>query len=244
MDRGDIKMLIRNRKTMSTGLVLGISFFGILALIFSPVFGEGRNGLEYSDALFNKLAKGSSYFVPELSAGLKQAEKEELAVNVKLENPEQAAKAAKIFATAAPATTSNGAELRIKGNLAKLLEAVLKDSNSMYFNKGDELRQKYAMDEKEVMAIWWGALNRATKELQKAKNTRQSNLILEVMKKGIEPAYNFYKIDPESISGKAFTATSLLVFYVLYTMWWGFGIFYLFDGLGLSMQKAKVKQEV
>jgi len=64
------------------------------------------------------------------------------------------------------------------------------------------------------------------------------------MKKGIEPAYNFYKIEPQSIFDKAFTATSLLVFYVVYTIWWGFGIFYLFDGLGLSMKKAKVKQEV
>ncbi len=53
---------------MSIGLLLGVTFFGVLALIFSPVFGEGRNGLEYSDALFNKLAKGSSYFVPKLTA--------------------------------------------------------------------------------------------------------------------------------------------------------------------------------
>jgi hypothetical protein len=100
------------------------------------------------------------------------------------------------------------------------------------------------MDEKEVMTTWWAALNRAVKELQKSRKTEQSNIILEVMKKGIEPAYNFYKIEPQSISEKAFTATGLLVFYVLYTLWWGFAIFYLFDGLGLSMKKARVKREV
>jgi hypothetical protein len=38
--------------------------------------------------------------------------------------------------------------------------------------------------------------------------------------------------------------TGLLVFYVIYTMWWGFAIFYMFDGIGLTMKKAKVKKEV
>jgi hypothetical protein len=36
----------------------------------------------------------------------------------------------------------------------------------------------------------------------------------------------------------------MLVFYVLYTLWWGYAILYLFAGLGLSMKKAKVKKEV
>jgi hypothetical protein len=229
---------------MNIGLLLGITFFGILALIFSPVFGGGKNGLEYSDALFNKLAKGSSYFVPKLTGDLKGVEKQELAVSVKMEDADQAARAAKIFARVAPDTVSQGVQLSIKGNLSKLLGAVLEDSNAMYFNKGDEVREKYGIDEKEVMTTWWAALNRAVKELQKSRKTEQSNIILEVMKKGIEPAYNFYKIDPQSISEKAFTATGLLVFYVLYTLWWGFAIFYLFDGLGLSMKKARVKREV
>jgi len=237
-------MLIRHQKTMNIGLLLGVTFFGILALIFSPIFGGGKNGLEYSDALFNKLAKGSSYFVPKLTASLKEVENEELAVSVKMENAEQAARAAKIFARVAPESTSQGVQLNIRGNLAKLLGAVLEDSNSMYFNKGEELREKYGMDGQEVMATWWGALNRVVKELQKSRNTARSNVILEVMKKGIEPAYNFYKIEPQSIGEKAFTAAGLLLFYVLYTLWWGFAIFYLFDGLGLSMKKARVKQEV
>ena len=237
-------MLVRHQKTMNVGLLLGVTFFGILALIFSPVFGGGKNGLEYSDELFNKLAKGSSYFFPKLTGDLKGVEKQELAVSVKMENADQAARAVKIFARGAPDTTAQGVQLNIKGNLAKLLGAVLEDSNSMYFDKGDEIREKYGMDEKEVMRTWWGALNRAVKELQKSRKTEQSNIIVEVMKKGIEPAYNFYKIDPRSIAEKAFTATGLLVFYVLYTLWWGFAIFYLFDGFGLSMKKARVKREI
>ena len=237
-------MLIRHQRSMNLGLLLGATFFIILAVIFSPIFGGGKNGLEYSDALFNKLAKGSSYFVPELTASLTKFQKEELAVNVKMENPDQAARAVKIFTRAAPDTKANGAELNIKGNLSKLLGAVLEDSSSMYFNKGGEVREKYGMDEQDVMTTWWAALNRTVKELQKSGKTEQSNIVVEVMRKGVEPAYNFYKIEPQSIFEKALTAASLLVFYVVYTLWWGFAIFYLFDGVGLSMKKARVKQEV
>ncbi len=63
---------------MNLGILLALCFFGILALIFSPVFGHGRNGLQYSDDLFNKLAKGSSYFIPELTASLKEVKKRTL----------------------------------------------------------------------------------------------------------------------------------------------------------------------
>ncbi len=237
-------MLIRHKRAFNIGLLLAITFLGVLALIFSPVFGQGKNGLEYSDALFNKLAKGSSYFIPKLTADLKGVEQQELVVSVKMENAEEAAMAAKIVAGVAPDTTLEGSRLSIKGNLAKLLGTVLEDSKSMYFDKGEEVGEKYGVDAKEAMMTWWSVLNRCVKELQKSKKTQQANMVLEVMKKGIEPAYNFYGIQPQSVIDKAFTVLGLLVFYVVYTLWWGFGIFYLFEGVGLSMKKAKVKQEI
>jgi len=64
------------------------------------------------------------------------------------------------------------------------------------------------------------------------------------MTAAIEPAYNFYGIQAVKISEKAGVATGLLVFYVLYTIWYGFGVLYIFEGLGLSTKKAKVKKEV
>jgi hypothetical protein len=100
------------------------------------------------------------------------------------------------------------------------------------------------MDERQVMETWWAALSKVDKELKKQKNVAESNAVSTVMKKGIEPSYNFYQIDAQSVADKWVTMTSLLVFYVAYTMWWGFAIFYMFDGIGLSMKKAKVKKEV
>ncbi|MGA2224824.1 MAG: hypothetical protein ABSH41_10320 [Syntrophobacteraceae bacterium] len=238
-------MLVRHKKTMTIGVLLGLSFIGVLVLIFSPVFGEGKNGLEYSDALFNKLAKGSSYFIPELTQSLKEVQgKDNGETTIRMENADAASKAAKILTRADMNVVVKGSELTINGDLAKELGNVLDDSNAMYYNNGSEISQKYGMDEGEVMSIWWGVLKRTAKEFQKTDRVEQADVIQEVMKKGIEPAFNFYDIEPQKVSDKALTVTGLLLFYILYTMWWGYAIFCIFDGLGLSMTKAKVKQEV
>ena len=238
-------MLVRHKKTMTIGVLLGLSFIGVLVLIFSPVFGEGKNGLEYSDALFNKLAKGSSYFIPELTASLKEVQGKDIGgTTIKMENADAASNAAKILTLAHMNVVVKGSELTINGDLAKELGNVLDDSSAMYYDKDSEISQKYGMDAKEVMSTWWAILNRTAKEFQKSKRVEQSDIIIEVMKKGIEPAFNFYNIEPQKVLDNALTVTGLLVFYILYTMWWGYAIFYLFDGLGLSMTKAKVKQEV
>ena len=53
-----------------------------------------------------------------------------------------------------------------------------------------------------------------------------------------------WPVRPAFVVDKAGIMTGLLVFYVAYTMWWGFAIFFMFDGIGLTMKKAKVKKEV
>ena len=56
-------MIVRNKKPFAIGMALALSFFGVLALIFSPVFGDGKNGLVYSDDMFkNDGAKVSARY--------------------------------------------------------------------------------------------------------------------------------------------------------------------------------------
>jgi hypothetical protein len=227
----------------NTGIVLTLSFLGVLLLIFSPVFGGGKNGLEYSDDLFNKLSKGSSYFIPDIGKKAQKLAGKEVSFTVKTDKADTAAKV--FMAAGAQVGTPQGGELKITADLGKLMAAVLADADSMYHNKGGEVAARYpGMDEKTVLKLQWDVLNKSIKELQKDKKIEEANVINEVLKKGVEPAYNFYKIPAEDILGKAGTVVGLLVFYVLYTMWWGYAIFYLFDGIGLSMKKAKVKKEV
>lgn len=82
------------------------------------------------------------------------------------------------------------------------------------------------------------------KKFKKEKMIPEANLVSAVKKKAVETTYNFYGILPEKVSEKFGIMTGLLVFYVAYTMWYGFAIFFIFEGLGLTMTKAKVKKEV
>jgi len=236
-------MLIRHAKFFNMGLLLAVTFLGALFLIFQPLF-DGKNGLEFADDLFNKLSKGSSYFIPEVLKGNEKLIGTNFSVNIKLDKPDQGANAVTLL-------TGNGAQaavqdthLTISGDLGKLLGGILRDSEEMYHNDGSKVAGRYGFQEMDAMALWWSMLTKMNKEFQKEKKLAESELVMKVLQRAIEPAYNYYGVIPEKVSGKAFTVIGLLAFYVFYTLWWGYAVFYLFDGIGLTMKKAKTKKEV
>jgi hypothetical protein len=237
-------MIVKNKKPFSIGVVLALSFIGVLILIFSPVFGDGKNGLVYSDDMFNKLSKGSSYFIPKIAKSSEQFTNTAIDVTMKFEKPEQGAAAVKVLAAAGAGVQNTSTGVEVRDSLGKLMGKVLLDADDMFKNDGKKVADRYGMDEKEAMTSWWNTLKVMDKELKKQGRIAEAKIVSDVMKKGVEPAFNFYKIDAQKVTEKAGIMTGLLIFYVAYTMWWGFAIFYLFDGIGLTMKKAKVKKEV
>jgi hypothetical protein len=235
-------MIIRNKKTFSVGTVFSISFLAVLLMIFSPLFG-GKNGLEYSDDSFNKLSKGSSYFIPKIAKSVEKLSGKTLNTSIKLEKAEDVEPTAKLFTVAGANVATKGTEISIQGDMGTILQNTLKDADAMYKNNGKEVSDRYGYDEKNVMKNWWQSLSRIEKGLKKEKLVAEAKAVSDVIKKGVEPGYNYYRIDANRVSDHAGMMSGLLVFYVAYTMWWGYAIFYLFDGLGLSMKKAKVKKE-
>ncbi|MBF0507223.1 MAG: hypothetical protein HQL09_10345 [Nitrospirae bacterium] len=236
-------MLIKNRKRFWTGLLFGLSFLVVLMLIFSPVF-NGKNGLQFADASFNMLAKGSSYFIPKVAKEVEPFTGKLFSATVKLEKADDAARTAKLFTQAGATVEIKQSTLKLGGDLGVVLKSALKDSDAMYKNNGKAVSERYGYDEMKVMKDWWLALSAIEKGMKKEKNIEGAKAVSEVNKKAIEPAYNFYKIDAQKVSEHAVLLTGLLLFYVLYTMWWGYGIFYTFEGVGLNMKKSKIKKEV
>ncbi len=237
-------MIVKNKSTFFTGAFLAVTFAGVLALIFSPVFGDGRNGLVYADDMFNKLSKGSSYFIPKVVKSNEKFMNTPIALTVKLEKPEQIGATVKLLAAAGTDAKNTGAGLQISGNLGTLMSKILQDADEMYKNDGAAIAKRYGFDEKDAMSTWWNVLKVMDKTLKKQGKIEEAKIVSDVMKKAVEPAYNYYRIDAQKVTEKAGIMTGLLVFYVAYTMWWGFAIFYMFDGIGLTMKKAKVKREV
>jgi hypothetical protein len=244
-------MIIKNPKVFNIGALFALTFLGVLFLIFSPVF-QGKNGLQFADSSFNKLAKGSSYFIPKVSKSNKQFMGKQFTVTIKAEKAEdkpgegeqRAQNMAKVLTTAGAKAEVDGTIVKIEGDLGQVLASALQDSDAMFQNQGDKIRARYGTDdEKKTFRQWHNALTRVNKEFDKAKKIDESKMVNAVVKKAVEPAYNFYQIEANSVSDHAGMMSGLLIFYVFYTMWWGYAIFYLFEGFGLTMKKAKVKKE-
>jgi Fe2+ transport system protein B len=239
---------------LGIGIALAISFLVVLFLIFSPLFGEGKNGLQFADDMFNRLAKGSSDFIPEVEKNTEKFMGNMFNVTLKMEKegdkPGDAEKradlASKLYTSVEGTKVEvNGSELKIEGDLGKVLKAALADARLIFDNKGEEFKTKYATDdEKKMFRQWHNTLTKIDKAFKKEKKIEESKIVSDVTKKAIEAAYNFYKVDAVKVKDKAGLMTFLLVFYVVYTMWWGFAIFFIFEGIGLTMTKAKVKKEV
>ena len=256
-------MTSAQKRHMAYGIALGISFIVVLVLIFSPIFpktteGEPQNGLQWADEMFNSLAKGSSYFIPKVAKSNEEFMGKMFTVSIKMGKPEdkpgdgekRAERASKLFTVNEGAKVEvNGAELKIEGDLGKVLAAALRDSETMYRNEGEKIKALYGTvmktdDEKQMFRQWWNVLDKINKQFMIEKKAAESKIVSTVMKKAVEAAYNFYKVDAVKVKEKAGIMIFLLVFYVVYTMWWGFAIFFIFEGIGLSMTKAKVKKEV
>ncbi len=223
------------RKSLIVGIVLAVSFFGVLAAMLMPIW-DGETFFKYADDTFNSLSKGSVYFIPEI---VKEAEKfngELMSVEIKAESEETANKIVTLYSEAGADVKYSDGIIAINGDLGAILAKALEDADLGYKNK---------LESKEILYYWWVSLKDIAKHYKKTGEFDKALFIEEeVITKAIEPAYNYYGIEAKSVSEEPLFVTALLVFYIVYTIWWGFAIFFLFDGLGLRMEGAKEKKEV
>lgn len=229
-------MLIRNRHSLMIGMILTLSFACVLALIFSPVFGNGRNGLQYADDMFNRLSKGSSYFLPKIAKHAEAMAGKAFELELSFKSAPEAEAAAAQYAVAGLNAAVSGQVVRLGGDLGKLLTVVLQDAEAGFQNDEAALQQRYGQPARAVLANWWTLMSRLDKSLKLEKRIPEAKAVVEVMKKGIEPAHNYFGIEAENVSNMIPEMLGLLVFYVLYTVWWGYAILKIMEGLGLVLK--------
>ena len=234
-------MIVKNKKHFVWGLTLGASFVVILLLMFSPIF-HGENGLRAADRMFNSIAKGSTNYFPGLLEKNRHFQETRLEVTLKLADEDMAGKAARLLAEAGVVSKLNGVEVKASGYLSQVLEAALQDSEAIFHNQGEKIAAKYGYPGKEVLYVWWSAFKSLDKELKKQKMFAAASFLADVVKKGVEVSYNFHGIEPQSASSKAGILSLSLVFYVIYTLWWGYAILFLFEGVGMQMKKGAKKE--
>jgi len=234
-------MIIVHKKSFVKGFVMALVFAGVLTVMFVPLFG-GQNAFQASDKLFNSISKGSTEYIPGLKEKVSQFNGQGLTLSADMVSKEVATNAAKLLVSICDSAAADGVKLDAKCDLGKILDASLDDAQLMFHNRGEEIKSKYGIDERYAMFSWWQTLKTAEKTLTNEERFAHAAFVKEAMARGIEVGYNFYKIEPETVSSKWGVLVFALVFYVVYTLWWGFAIFFLAEGLGLELKAGKKKE--
>ena len=227
--------MIANKREFYMGASMLITFTAVLAFMFSPIY-HGENALSFLDNMFNSISKGSAYYIPEVKAKSDQFIGKSVTLAIKTDNAAQNETISKILNLANARIETSGEALTITADLGELLDACLKDSDLMYNNDGDAIQQKYAINERVIMFNWYQLLKKMEKSFTKEKQFKEAKLVATVNSKAVETAYNYYKVKAKSIKASAVMLIFSLVFYVIYTMWYGFGILYMFEGIGMQIE--------
>jgi hypothetical protein len=235
--------MIENKKEFMLGFGMMVLFFVVLGIMFSPVF-EGKNGMQYLDALYNSISKGSAYYIPK--------SKDEAAVtlgkqiSVKFNGADDKLKIDKDLQVKmivdqlqkagfqAAVDEKDSKKVKMDADLGALLLKSLEDADLMYHNDGGTISGKYGIDERQAMFNWARILKGTVKDLNKQEKFDEGTIVGEVMSKSIETSYNYYKIVPKNIGSCWWIVAGSLIFYVIYTMWYGYAILFMFEGWGMK----------
>ena len=238
--------------------LLLIPFIIVLVLLFLPLYplksGKKVNGLDYFDNFFNEVSKYSSFGKEVQAKQMKVATSlADLALTTTIKmkgdkkanySPEDAAQTAvKLLTAIGFQATAEGEKVKMSGDLPTLAKAVVQDSIDMYNNNKDETNKKTnilegrysGLDPKQALYTWYQVMDSLNKSLTKDGNFEAAKTMKNFMTKAIEPAYNYYGVEITTVKEEMLFLAFALIFYVVYTVWYGFGIMYLFEGLGVVL---------
>jgi len=222
------------KNELGIGIFLMVTFIAVMIGIFLPLF-DGGNALNYLDNLYNSISKGSAYYIPKVEHTIQEHGSEIVTLNLKMADSSIAQATGLLFSHTGATTAVEGSNLIIKGDLEAIFLTCLEDAESAYHNRGEDLVARYNIEARSALHKWWLALGAMENDLNRQKLFDAARLAHTVQAKTVECAYNFYGIEAQAIKERWGTVLFSLVFYVLYTVWYGYGIMYVFEGLGFEL---------
>lgn len=228
--------MIHDKRQFLVGVVLMACFLGGLALVFRPMFEGGRNTLDYLDGVFNSTSKASAYYIPATQAKARELGAAPISVAIRAKGAAQAAQIETLLRTAGATVKREGEALSVSGDLARILAEALADADAMFQNDGARVSGRYGIEERRVLFAWHTALGETQKDLGRQARFRESAVVRDTMTKALEPAYNYYGVKAIAMKDMMWIALAALVGYVVYTVWYGFAILYLFEGWGVKLE--------
>jgi len=226
--------MIAHKSLFFKGLGLLVAFFIVLFLMFMPLI-NGHNFLNYMDNLYNTISKGSAYYIPKMKAEIAPYQGKFITLDLAMATEREAKETALLLTKSGASAQIAGVKLKVSGDLGAILANCLEDSDLMFNNQGEQISAKYGYPEKQVLYNWYRADIQMNKELTHQKLFNEAKIVASVQAKAVECAFNYYKIVPESIGNKIGVVIFSLGFYVIYTLWFGFSILFLFEGWGMQL---------
>ena len=223
-----------NRGKLLAGTVLMVSFLVVLVLIFMPLF-EGGNALNYLDGLYNSISKDSAYYIPKVQHEVEALEAETVDLTLKLEDPTVARHAVTLLGDTGADASADGGTVQASGDVGAILSACLRDAEAMYHNQPDNLEARYGVAGRIALHTWWKVLGAMEKDLNRQKRFALAEAVHSAQTKAVECAYNYLGIEPQPIGERWAIVLFSLAFYVLYTVWYGYAVMFLFEGLGFRL---------
>ena len=226
--------MIHNKREFGGGVALLVAFFVVLFLMFQPMF-NGHNAMEYLDNLYNSISKGSVDYAPGLKAEAARYNNKSLDLKLTYASEIEAQQSADLFKLAGAVTDIDGKTLHVSGSLGLIMDATLTDSNLLYHNDSKSLEEKYGIEGRRVLYNWWSSYKLIDKGLTKQKEFEAAKSTATISKKAVEASYNYFGVEPVNIMDELGLVIFSLAFYVIYTLWYGFAILFIFEGWGLKL---------
>lgn len=226
--------MIVNKKEFVGGFVLLGLFFVVLFVMFQPLF-NGKNAMAYLDAMYNSISKGSVNYIPALRENVKEIDNKNVTLKLSYTTSVQALQSEKMFKAAGVETVLDGKNLEVSGAISAMLNTSLDDADLMYHNNAKAIDEKYGIEARRATFNWWTSLGLMEKALNGQEEFKVAKVTSTVLKKAVETAYNYYEIEPLNIMDEVWLVIFSLVFYVVYTLWYGFAILFVFEGWGLNL---------
>lgn len=232
--------IVVRKSQFTVGIILTVTFFVILFVMHSSTtFGiNGKSLVDHTDRMFVSVSKGSVYFIPEMI--MKSNKYVGRTIDIKIKGDE---KTAMLFEKANARIELENMELKISGDLGEIQKSAAQDADLLFNGEDKKLQDKYGFAGKEVIKRWWASLKAMEGALRKEKKFEEMESLSKVRIKALEPAFNYYGVEAASAGDYALGITSIVACYVLYTVWWGFAIYFLCEGVGLLVRKGKEKRE-
>ncbi len=223
------------KKEFRLGVLLMIGFLVVLVLLFMPLF-NGKNGMEYMDDMYNSISKGSAYYMPAMTEVAEGLEGESIDYILEFGSELQAERVAVLLAANGAETSVQGKQVQVQGDLGRLMQGAVSDSEAMYHNNEDTVAMRYGYPGQAAIYNWWSVTQALDRHLNKEERFAAALEMDRIKSRALEVAYNYYEVEPEKILDQIGIVFGSLVFYVIYTLWYGFAILFMFEGAGFRLE--------